>query len=88
MPMKASSPSSLPAHPVQQVADEARAARTRTAVAAPGCVRRCPGPATHAGTEQSWNELIKTDLAALNGELAKQNMGAVSAAPLPIPSCG
>jgi len=36
---------------------------------------------------QSWNELMKGDLTNLNGELAKQNMGAVAATPLPVPAC-
>ncbi len=36
---------------------------------------------------QSWNDLMKTDLANLNGELEKQKVGAVSPAPLPVPSC-
>ncbi|MBZ5620300.1 MAG: hypothetical protein LAQ69_16465 [Acidobacteriia bacterium] len=40
-----------------------------------------------ATAAQGWNELMKTDLANLNGELAKQNLGAVPAAPLTIPSC-
>jgi len=40
-----------------------------------------------ATAAQGWNELMKTDLANLNGELAKQNLGAVPAAPLPVPSC-
>jgi photosystem II stability/assembly factor-like uncharacterized protein len=40
-----------------------------------------------ATAAQSWNELMKTDLANLNGELAKENMRAVTPAPLPVPSC-
>ena len=36
---------------------------------------------------QNWNELMKTDLANVNGELAKKNLEAVPAAPLPVPSC-
>jgi len=40
-----------------------------------------------ATAAQSWNELMKTDLANLNGELAKQNLSAVPPAPLPVPTC-
>jgi photosystem II stability/assembly factor-like uncharacterized protein len=40
-----------------------------------------------ATAAQNWNELMKTDLSNLNGELVKQNLAAVAAAPLPVPSC-
>ncbi len=40
-----------------------------------------------ATAAQQWNELMKTDLAALNEELAKQKIGAAPAATLPVPSC-
>ncbi|MDR3700199.1 MAG: hypothetical protein P4L56_11220 [Candidatus Sulfopaludibacter sp.] len=40
-----------------------------------------------ATAAQSWNELMKADLANLNGELAKQSLGAVPAAPVAVPSC-
>ena len=40
-----------------------------------------------ATAAQQWNELMKTDLAALNEELAKQKVGAAPAATLPVPSC-
>ena len=40
-----------------------------------------------ATAAQSWNELMKTDLANLNGELVKQNVGAVPPAALPVPAC-
>jgi photosystem II stability/assembly factor-like uncharacterized protein len=36
---------------------------------------------------QSWNELIKNDLPGLNGELAKQNVGALGASPVTVPAC-
>ena len=36
---------------------------------------------------QNWNELIKGDLAGLNGELAKQNVGPLPASVLAVPSC-
>ena len=35
---------------------------------------------------QRWNELMKTDLANLNGELAKQNLSPVAATPLTAPA--
>ncbi len=35
----------------------------------------------------NWNELMKTDLANLNGQLAKQNLSPLSAQPLPTPAC-
>ena len=40
-----------------------------------------------ATVAQSWNELMKTDLANLNGALAKQGLGAVPPAPVTVPSC-
>ncbi len=40
-----------------------------------------------ATAAQTWNELMKTDLANLNGELEKQKVGSLSPAPLPVPSC-
>jgi photosystem II stability/assembly factor-like uncharacterized protein len=40
-----------------------------------------------ATAAQQWNELMKTDLATLNDELAKQKIGAAPAATLPVPSC-
>ena len=40
-----------------------------------------------ATAAQSWNELMKTDLANLNGELAKQGLSPVAAAPVAVPSC-
>jgi photosystem II stability/assembly factor-like uncharacterized protein len=40
-----------------------------------------------ATAAKSWNELMKTDLANLNGELAKQGLGPLSAAPVPVPAC-
>jgi hypothetical protein len=40
-----------------------------------------------ATAAQSWNDLMKTDLVNLNGELAKQNLAAVPPAPLAVPSC-
>jgi hypothetical protein len=40
-----------------------------------------------ATAAQGWNELMKTDLANLNGELEKSKVGAISAAPVPVPSC-
>jgi hypothetical protein len=40
-----------------------------------------------ATAAQSWNELMKTDLSNLNGELAKQNIAPVAAVPLPVPAC-
>lgn len=36
---------------------------------------------------QGWNELMKADLSNLNGELAKQSVGAVPSSTLPVPSC-
>jgi len=36
---------------------------------------------------KSWNELMKTDLANLNGELAKQGLSSVAAAPVAVPEC-
>jgi hypothetical protein len=35
----------------------------------------------------SWNEMMKTDLANLNGELAKAGLSPVGAATLPMPAC-
>ena len=35
----------------------------------------------------SWNELMKTDLANLNGQLVKQKLSALSGQPLPMPVC-
>jgi hypothetical protein len=40
-----------------------------------------------ASAAQSWNELMKTDLANLNGALAKQDVGAVAGVTLTGPSC-
>jgi hypothetical protein len=40
-----------------------------------------------ATAAQQWNELMKTDLASLNQELAKQKIGATQSATLPVPSC-
>jgi hypothetical protein len=40
-----------------------------------------------ATAAESWNALMKTDLSNLNGELEKQKVGAVPAAPLPVPEC-
>jgi hypothetical protein len=34
-----------------------------------------------------WNELMKTDLANLNGELVKQGLSSVAAAPVAVPEC-
>ena len=36
---------------------------------------------------ESWNQLMKADLANLNGELARQKVAALQAAPLTAPSC-
>jgi hypothetical protein len=36
---------------------------------------------------ESWNKLMKDDLANLNGELEKHKGGAISAAILPVPEC-
>jgi hypothetical protein len=36
---------------------------------------------------KSWNDLMKTDLANLNGELAKQGLTPITAAPVPTPAC-
>jgi hypothetical protein len=36
---------------------------------------------------QSWNELMKTDLANLNGELAKQALSPLGAVTLTVPAC-
>jgi photosystem II stability/assembly factor-like uncharacterized protein len=36
---------------------------------------------------KSWNELMKTDLANLNGELAKQGLSPLAAAPVAVPEC-
>jgi hypothetical protein len=36
---------------------------------------------------ESWNQLMKTDLQNLNGELEKHKVGAISAAPLAVPEC-
>jgi len=40
-----------------------------------------------ATAAQSWNELMKTDLANLNGELAKQGLSPVAAVTLTGPAC-
>jgi photosystem II stability/assembly factor-like uncharacterized protein len=40
-----------------------------------------------ATAAKQWNELMKTDLANLNGELAKQGLSPLAAAPVPIPVC-
>ncbi len=36
---------------------------------------------------QSWNQLMKTELADLNGLLAKQGLAAVASSPVTVPSC-
>jgi hypothetical protein len=36
---------------------------------------------------QSWNELMKADLASVNGELAKQKLGPLPAAAVTLPAC-
>ena len=36
---------------------------------------------------QGWNALMKTDLANLNGELAKAHLGPITAAPVTVPAC-
>jgi hypothetical protein len=36
---------------------------------------------------ESWNQLMKTDLANLNGELEKHKVAALAAEPLPVPEC-
>ena len=40
-----------------------------------------------ATASQNWNDLMKTDLANLNGELARQGVSPLAPAPLPAPSC-
>jgi photosystem II stability/assembly factor-like uncharacterized protein len=40
-----------------------------------------------ASAAQSWNELMKTDLANLNGELAKQNLSPVAGVTVTAPAC-
>ncbi|HUK18952.1 MAG TPA: hypothetical protein VLW65_21175 [Bryobacteraceae bacterium] len=40
-----------------------------------------------AAVTQSWNDLIKVDLAAANGELAKQGLSTLAAAALEAPAC-
>jgi hypothetical protein len=40
-----------------------------------------------ASAAQSWNQLLKTDLANLNGEIAQQKLAPLSAEPLPVPAC-
>jgi hypothetical protein len=40
-----------------------------------------------ATAAQSWNELMKTDLTNLNGELAKQKLGPLAAAAVTVPAC-
>jgi photosystem II stability/assembly factor-like uncharacterized protein len=40
-----------------------------------------------AAAVKSWNDLMKTDLANLNGELAKQGLSALASQPLPVPAC-
>ena len=40
-----------------------------------------------ATAAKQWNDLMKADLANLNGELAKQNLSPLAAAPVPIPAC-
>jgi hypothetical protein len=40
-----------------------------------------------ASVVKSWNELMKSDLANVNGELGKQNLGPLTAAPLTVPAC-
>jgi hypothetical protein len=36
---------------------------------------------------ETWNELIKTDLPSVNGDLAVRNQAALSAQPLTVPNC-
>jgi hypothetical protein len=40
-----------------------------------------------AAAAQNWNELMKTDLANLNGELAKQKLSPLAAAAVTVPAC-
>jgi len=40
-----------------------------------------------ATAAESWNQLMKTDLANLNGELEKQKVGTIAAAPVAVPQC-
>ncbi len=40
-----------------------------------------------ATAAESWNQLMKTDLANLNGELEKHKVAALAAEPLPVPQC-
>jgi hypothetical protein len=40
-----------------------------------------------ATAAQGWNDLLKTDLPAVNAELTKQNLPQLSASPLPLPAC-
>lgn len=40
-----------------------------------------------ATAAESWNTLMKTDLANLNGELEKAKIGAIAAVALPVPAC-
>jgi hypothetical protein len=40
-----------------------------------------------ASVVKSWNELMKSDLVNVNGELEKQNLGPLAAAPLTVPAC-
>jgi hypothetical protein len=40
-----------------------------------------------ATAAKQWNDLMKTDLANLNGELAKQGLSPLAAATVPVPVC-
>jgi hypothetical protein len=40
-----------------------------------------------ATAAKNWNELMKADLANLNGELAKLGLSPVAAAPVAVPAC-
>jgi hypothetical protein len=40
-----------------------------------------------ATAAKQWNELMKTDLTNLNGELAKQGLSPLAAMPVAVPAC-
>jgi len=40
-----------------------------------------------APAAKQWNELMKTDLANLNGELVKQGLSAPAGVPVDVPDC-
>ena len=40
-----------------------------------------------ATAAKGWNDLMKTDLANLNGELGKAGLSPLAAVPVPIPVC-